>query len=83
MFQGLYANALRFGSQLWEIRFGSKYQKRNRNGGHDDFLRNCSIGCKKHAADRALVALRFSQMLLQESLRANDGFDTKWKFEFH
>jgi len=23
MFQGLYANAFRFGSQLWEFRFGS------------------------------------------------------------
>jgi len=26
--------------------------------GRDDFLLNCNIGCKKHTADRALIALR-------------------------
>jgi len=29
----------------------------------DDFLLNCSVGCKKHIADLALMELRFSHAL--------------------
>jgi len=30
------------------------YKKRNRKGGHDEFLLDYNTGCKKHTADRAL-----------------------------
>jgi len=39
--------------------------KRKHNVGHDDFLIKCNIGCKKHTAYRSLIALSFSQALLQ------------------
>jgi len=45
-----------------------KYEKHNYYGGHDNFLLNCNIGCKKHTAHLALTALRFTQTLLQESV---------------
>ena len=45
-----------------------KYNKRNHNGGHDDFLLNFNIGCKKHTADLALTASWFSHALLRENL---------------
>jgi len=54
-----------------------KYKKRNHNGGHEDFLLQCT-GCKKHTADLALTASRFSQAFLQENLRANDIFYPKY-----
>jgi len=53
-----------------------KYKKRNHNDGHNDFLLNCSIGWKKHTADLALKASRFSQTLLKES------FTSKWRLSF-
>jgi len=43
-----------------------KYKKRNQNGGQDDFLLNWNIGWKRHAADLAQIASRFSHALLQE-----------------
>jgi len=46
--------------------------KRNRNGDRDDFLLNCTIGCKKHTAHRALIALRGLLAVLQER------FMSKW-----
>jgi len=49
-----------------------KYKKRNRNGGHNDFLLSCNIGCKMHTAFRALIASRLSQGLQQ------DNFTSKW-----
>jgi len=42
-----------------------KYNKRKYNDGHDDFLLKCN-DCKKHTADAALTASRFSQALSQE-----------------
>jgi len=47
-------------------------RKRNRNGGRDDLLLNCHIGCKKPTADRDLIALRGFLALLQ------DKFMSKW-----
>jgi len=44
-----------------------QYKKRNRNGGRDDFLLNCNIGCKKHATDLALIGLTGLLALLQET----------------
>jgi len=49
-----------------------KYEKRNRDGGHDDFLLNWHISCTMHTADLAFTASRLSQALLQES------FTSKW-----
>ena len=49
-------------------------KNRNHNGGNDDFLLNCNIGCTKHTADLALIASRFSQALSQET------FTSKWWF---
>jgi len=37
-----------------------------------DILLNCNIGCKKHTADRALIALRGLPVVLQER------FTSKW-----
>ena len=54
-----------------------KYTKRNHNSGHEGLLLKCNIGCKKHAADLALIASRFSQALLQEILRASGNFYPK------
>jgi len=54
-----------------------KYIKRNHHGGHEDFLLKCNIGCKKHTADLARIASRFSQALLQEILRPNGHFYPK------
>ena len=53
---------------MWCISEASKCKKRNFNGGHDDVLHNCNIGCKKHAADLAFIASRFSQAFLQRSI---------------
>jgi len=39
------------------------YEKHNYNGGHDDFLLICIIGYKKHIADLAHTASRFSLAL--------------------
>jgi len=49
-----------------------KYKNRNHNDGHDDSLLNCNIDSKKHTADLALTASRFSQTRWQES------FSRKW-----
>jgi len=46
-------------------------KKRNHTGGND-FLFNFNIGCKRHTAELALIASRFSQALSQES------FTIKW-----
>jgi len=51
------------------------YKKRDHNGGSDDFLLNCNIAWKKHTADLALVASRFSHALEEEN------FTSKWRFE--
>jgi len=48
------------------------YKKRSRNVGRDDLLLKCNIGCEKHTADRALIALRGLIALLQER------FMSKW-----
>ena len=56
-----------------------KYKKRNHNGGHEDILLKCNVGCKKHTADLALMASIFSQAFLQENLRANGNFYPKYK----
>jgi len=45
-----------------------KYEKRNHNSDHEDLLFKCNVGCKKHTADLALIASRFSQALLQDIL---------------
>jgi len=51
-----------------------KYKKGNHNGGHDDFLLNCNIACKKHSADVTLTAPRFSHALLQENFTSKRWF---------
>ena len=56
-----------------------KCKKRNHNGGHDDFLCNCSIGYKRRTVNVALIASMFSQVLLQENFQANGGFHPKQK----
>ena len=55
-----------------------EYEKRSHNGGHEDFLLKYNIGCKKHTADLALIASRFSQALLQDVIRANGNFFPKY-----
>jgi len=49
----------------WCISEAYKYKKRCHIGGHDDLF-NCTIDCKKHTVDLALIASRFSKALLQE-----------------
>jgi len=49
-----------------------QYKKRSHIVGRDDFLLKCNIVCKKHTADRALLALRGLLAPLQES------FMSKW-----
>ena len=57
--------------QCW-CRVYIQCRKRNRNGGRDDLLLNCHIGCKKPTADRDLIALKGFLALLQ------DKFMSKW-----
>jgi len=42
--------------------------KRNHNGGHDDVLLNCSVGCKKANCRSCTHSIEMSQALLQESV---------------
>jgi len=54
-----------------------KYKKRNLNGGHDDFLLNCTIGCWRYTADLAFIASRLSRAILQESITSKWWLSSK------
>jgi len=53
--------------------------KRNHNGGCDDFLINCNIDCKKHTTDLALIASSLSQAVWQGNCTRKWWFSTKMK----
>jgi len=58
----------------WCVQKAWKYKSGYHNGGHDNFLLNCNVGCKKTQPneEHALIAWRFSQALLKK------GFTSKW-----
>jgi len=51
-----------------------KFEKRNHNGGHNNFLLNCNIACNKQTTDVALTASRFSHAFLQENFTSKRWF---------
>jgi len=62
----------------WCLSKSCKHKKLSRNSGHDDILRNCILlPAKKHTADLALIASRFSEALLQDSLTSKRWLSSK------
>jgi len=63
----------------WYTSEARKYRKCNHNGGHNDFLLNCNISCKKHTANLGLKPPIFPLSVLHERFISKCGFHPKQK----